>query len=700
MDITRINNIELNIKNNNISAISNDDLLYYLYYNSNNPKINPDNGNTETNDYLTLINNSFLFENIFVDKSNYTNIAYAIIGLLIPFYYYFPKMYNLGVIPVIIGILSFFGLGSTTSSLYSGFYSNISYLYYGLTVFIYIIFFILLNQLNHISLFFISAVLSFIIINYIGRLILLLPTENNKYNKYDAIYKDNNNYTQYNSNIEVICNEVNKRYKLNLPSGTMLYSYLTVFDIQDTKNNEIINFITSVIGPFISVFILYILGNLLKEFKDEHIKNSSKENISLFPIIGINELSKKYLTCQANYILPEELNTDFLIDEFLTEYKNQYDSSTMDKITKTLRRISNELLERYRPIFYNASNHNENENILKNIGNNKIFLTLTKYLKDIKSNNLVSNIDGVKNKINSDNDLTKDKKSELLELLNHINNTLIIDKSDNNKNDIELAKEVLEHNDSINKATKESIETKNIIANYIEKFKSNLGINSKESKIFGYHYNIITYDYISNNVRTKANKIFEFIISLLSTWFLFGKAIASPFFILKVSKNIDNYKEIIENNDGILWKIISMGLNLSYFDNITVKNIKEKNDEGFNEDSLYGSFIGTSISSILSLFSLKSFILFYMFMYILYYYLLSYYNSTIYGMVSYPLYKNIVLMIVIIILIFININRIKNGETLFPFNIINKYIKYLFFILLFISIIYIIVYYVNKNNNK
>lgn len=635
MDITRINNIELNIKNNNIYAISNDDLLYYLYYSSNNPKINPDNGNTETNDYLTLINNSFLFENIFVDKSNYTTIAYAIIGLLIPFYYYFPKMYNLGVIPAIIGILSFFGLGSTTSSLYSGFYSNISYLYYGLTVFIYIIFFILLNQLNHISLFFISAVLSFIIINYIGRLILLLPTESNKYNKYDAIYKDNNNYTQYNSNIEAICNEVNKRYKLNLPSGTMLYSYLTVFDIQDTKNNEIFNFITSIIGPIISVFILYILGNLLKEFKDENIKNSSKENISLFPIIGINELSKKYLTCQANYILPEELNTDFLIDEFLTDYKNQYDSATMDKITKTLRRISNELLERYKPIFY----------------------------------------------INNEN------KSD--------NNTLIINKTDNNKNDIELAKEVLEHNDSINKATKESIENKKIIADYIEKFKSNLGVNSKESKILGYHYNIITYDYVSNNIRTKANKVFEFIISLLSTWFLFGKAIASPFFILKVSKNIDNYKEIIENNDGILWKIISMGLNLSYFDNINVKNIKEKNEE-FNQDSLYGSFIGTSFSSLLSLFSLKSFILFYMFMYVLYYYLLSYYNSTIFGMVSYPLYKNIVLMIVIIILIFINIYRIKNGLSLFPFNIINKYIKYLFFILLFISIIGVIVYYVNK----
>ena len=72
---------------------------------------------------------------------------------------------------------------------------------------------------------------------------------------------------------------------------------------------------------------------------------------------------------------------------------------------------------------------------------------------------------------------------------------------------------------------------------------------------------------------------------------------------------------------------------------------KEYHDKCSNERSFYGSFIGTSVSSILSLFSLKSFILFYMFMYVLYYYSLSYYNSIIYGMVSYPLYKNIILMI-------------------------------------------------------
>lgn len=699
MDITRVNNIELNIKNNNIPGISNDDLLYYLYYISNNDNINPGNGTEATTDYLILINNSFLFENIFVNKSNYNTIIYSIIGLLIPFYYYFPKIYNVGIFAIIIGLLSFFNLASTTSTLYSHFFSQVSYLYYGLTVFIYLIFFILLNQLNHISLFFISAVISFIIINYIGRLLLLLPIENNKYNKYSASYKDNNNYTQYNSNIETVCIEVNKRYKLNLPSGNMLYSYLTVFEIKENKTNEIIDFITTIVGPFISIFILYILGNLLKEFKDEKLKDKNGENLSLLPVIGINELSNKYLTCQANYILPDELNIDFLIDEFLTDYKNQYDSATMNKITKALRRISGELLERYRPIFYNANNDTDKNNIFKNIGNNKIFVTLTKYLKDLKNKNfdISSNgisIDNIREKINTDDDLTYDKKKELIELLNHINNTLFINKYDyNKKNDIDLATEVLEHNDNIDKKNKETIIEKKIIEKYIEKFKNNLDISKKEESIlFGYNYNIITYNYISNNVREKANKIFQFIISLLSTWILFGKSIASPFFVSKVSNNIDNYKNIIEGNNNTLWKIISMGLNLSYFDNINVQNIKEKNDK-FNEDSFYGAFIG---SSFLSIFSLKSFILFYMFMYILYYNLLSYYNSIVYGMVLYPLYKNIVMMIFIIILIFININRIKNGKELFPFNIIKKYIKYLFFILLFISIISVIVYYINN----
>jgi hypothetical protein len=701
MDITRVNNIELKIKNNNIAGISNDDLLYYLYYSSKNKKINPSNGSKATTDYLTLINNSFLFENIFVNKNNYSTIVFSIVGLLIPFYYYFPKMYNVGSFVIIIGLISFFNLASTTSTLYSHFFSKVSYLYYGLTVFIYLIFFILLNQLNHISLFFISAVLSFIIINYIGRLLLLLPIEKNKYNKYSASFKDNNNYTQYNSNIETVCIEVNKRYKLNLPSGNMLYSYLTVFEIKENTTNEIVDFITTAIGPFISVFILHILGNLLKEFKDKKLKDKDQENLSLLPVIGINELSKKYLTCQANYILPDELNIDFLIDEFLTDYKNQYDNTTMNKIIKALRRISGELLERYRPIFYNANNDNDKKNILENIGHNKIFVTLTKYLKDLKNKNfdLSSNgisIDNIREKINTDEDLTKDKKNELIELLNHINNTLIINKYDyNKKNDVELATEVLEHNDNIDNKNKETIKEKKIIEKYIDKFKDNLDIgngNKAESTLFGYNYNIITYKYISNNIREKSNKIFQIIISLLSTWILFGKSIASPFFLLKVSNNIDNYKYIIEGNNNTLWKIISMGLNLSYFDNVNIKNIKEDNT------NIYYSFSFSGLVSILSHFNIN--ILYKTINYILYFYLLSFYNSSVFGLVFNPLYYNIISMIIIIILIFINIKRIKEGNTLFPFDYINKFFKIICIISIILIIIGLIIHFYNKNNNK
>ena len=645
MDITRVNSIELKIKNKNIDSISNDDLLYYLYYNSKNKKINPKNGKKSTTDYLTLINNSFLFENIFVNTNNYSTIIYSIIGLLIPFYYYFPKMYNVGVFAIIIGLISFFNLSSTSSTLYSHFIPQISYLYYGLTVFIYIIFFILLNKLNHISLFFISAVISFIIINYFGRLLLLLPIKSNKYNKYSANFKDNNNYTQYNSNIEIVCIEVNKRYKLNLPSGNMLYSYLTVFEIKESKTNEIVDFITTVVSPFISIFILYILGKFLKEFKDDKIKDKSEENLRLFPIIGINELSNKYLTCQANYILPDELNIDFLIDEFLTDYKNQYDSTTMNKITKALRRISGELLERYKPIFYNANNDTDKNNIFKNISNNKIFETLTKYLKDLNNKNFdISttgiSIDNIRKKINTDEELTIDKKNELNELLNHINNTLIINKYDyNKKNDVDLATEVFEHNDNIEKKNKETIKEKQIIEKYIKKFKDNLDI--------GNNYNIITYNYFSNNVREKSNKLFQFIIGLISTWFLFGKTIGSPFFISKMLIYKDNFMNVIQGNNNILWKFISMGLDLTNFDNVNLDN-KELNKENI---SIIKKIFSYSIYSII------------LFLF------LNFYNSSIFGMILNPLYYNLIFMAIIIINIFININKLANKDSLFLFNI-------------------------------
>ena len=373
----------------------------------------------------------------------------------------------------------------------------------------------------------------------------------------------------------------------------------------------------------------------------------------------------------------------------------------MNKITKALRRISGELLDRYKPIFYNANNDNDKNNIFKNIEHNKIFLTLTKYLKDLKdlknknfyiSSNSGIFIDNIRDKINTDNDLTYEKKNELIQLLNHINNILIINKYDyNKKNDVDLATEVFEHNDNIDTKNKETIKEKKIIEKYIDKFRDNLDIgnsNKDNSTLFGYNYNIITYNYISNNVREKSNKIFQFVISLISTWILFGKTIASPFFLSKVSDNINDYKNIIQDNNNTLWKIISMGLNLSYFDNVNIKNIKEDNT------NINYSYSFSGLVSILSFFNIN--ILYKILNFILYFYLLSFYNSSVFGMVLNPLFYNIITMIFIIILIFINIKRIKEGNTLFPFNYINKFFKIICVICIILIIIGLIIHYYNK----
>ena len=254
-DKTRINNIENGLKNNP-SKVSTNDLIYYLKCNSNN-KILDSINLTQTEDYLQKINNSFFFENIFVNTSNYTSIFPLIIGLLIPFFYFYPRFYKLGFIATSIGIISFIGLYFKINGLYSNFINMSGMIFAILTLAIYIIFFITLNKLNHISLFFISAIISYLIVNYVIRIILTIPIESNKFSKYRANMNNqtSDKYTEYNLLLESACFQIMERYKLQLPSGNMLYSYLTEFDIGDNAS-LFTDFFTNVFGPLISIFIL------------------------------------------------------------------------------------------------------------------------------------------------------------------------------------------------------------------------------------------------------------------------------------------------------------------------------------------------------------------------------------------------------------------------------------------------------------
>ena len=101
-DQTRINNIESLLKSSS-NNISDSDLIYYLQCKSNN-KVLDSNNLTKTEDYLKKINNSFIYENIFTNTSNYSAVVPLIIGCLLPFYYFYPRFYKLGFIGFSIGL--------------------------------------------------------------------------------------------------------------------------------------------------------------------------------------------------------------------------------------------------------------------------------------------------------------------------------------------------------------------------------------------------------------------------------------------------------------------------------------------------------------------------------------------------------------------------------------------------------------------
>ena len=646
-----INKIESALKNNNVASLSNNQLLFYLYYNSKNNNIKP---SSKASEYLQLIKNSYCYENIFVNKNNYSSIIVSIVALLIPFYFYFPRFYNVGVLAVIVGVMGFFNLGSIINNLYSNFFKYFYFIYFALTLIIYILFFMVLNQVHHITLFFISAIISFLLINYIGKIILTIPTENNKYNKFSATEKINQEkFTEYNQNIETVAIEVNKRYNLGLPSGNMLYSYLTVFDITpQTKNNQILNFIIMLIAPIFSIGILIMLGNLFSQFKIN--------DYNLLPVIGINQSSDKLYTCQANYILPSEINVNLLVNDFIEKYKNEFKSDVIDKITKGLRRISDELLERYRPIFYHLSNEEIINNFIQ-----KYDLNINQINDNSSNKNKVITIDKIKEYIS--NNFSNEDKFGMFKELDEIRNVLYIKNKDyTNSNDTTLAKDVLQNNLN-NLTTDEKEKINDIVDDFYENFVNNL--NGENNLLSGYNYNLITFNIFSPSIREKANNIFKYLLSLISSWFLIGKTIASPFFIAYMTVNSNNnYKNII-NNNGFLWKFISMGLDLSYFDDI---------NENFNDNNENNNENNKPLSSI-------SNTLYYLIGFIILMPLLTYCNSAIFGLSLSPLYNNLIIFALVGINILINILKIKEQQPLLSFNV--GYILSVIFIFIIIQII-------------
>jgi len=204
MSESNISQIEDQLKNDP-SNVKEEDLYIYLYAKSKNENINyPTVQLDQIKIFLNKISRSFAYQNIFINTGNYSSIIISIIGLVLPFYYFFPRFYKMGVIALIIGLASFMGLVGKMNDMYSIFFPHINIILIAVSFVIYFVFFIIINKLNHISLFFICVVISFLIVNYILKLILLIPSKKNKYldlqiDKNDKVV--DKDYSEYNLNI-------------------------------------------------------------------------------------------------------------------------------------------------------------------------------------------------------------------------------------------------------------------------------------------------------------------------------------------------------------------------------------------------------------------------------------------------------------------------------------------------------------------
>lgn len=683
------NVIEENIRKKELKNISNQDLIYYLYYTTknNNLKVYDEK---KIEDFFYKINYSYFYENIFSNNANYGTISLFIIGLIIPFYINYPKFYNLGGLGFFIGIASFLLLYQKVNTLFGMFFPSASRLFIIFSILFYFIFFILYNKLNHISLFFISAIVSFCVINYIYKLILTYPGKSNVYNKLKAtIKKKNNSVLDYNYNLELACNEIIKRFGLKLPSGRMLYSYLTIFEIGDNKN-KLSDFLTSLFAPLITLIYNFYLGNFLESITNTDYNN---QEMYVLPLIGGYNESKKYIGCQANYVLPIEFNFNSFLHEYYIE--KQLDDDTYRIFIKAIKRINSELLAKYEPKFVKLEDIESAElmeHLKKNAKDkNHILVQLEDFFKskgipfnlsNKNTNSSLNNTNNESSKNNMENSLNdyikrlkdfidnseveeKDKKNAM-ELYHKILQTLEVrvntnvDKNNEFIKDSKLAIEVLLDDDDID--DKNKLLLKKLCENYVNYFQK----YTKEKKFYGYNYNLWTFKYFNNEIRLNANKWFYYLIRIISVYILFARPITSPWFlsilVLLPYIRFDKYVRYFNENSFIM-KYLSMGIDTEYFIESYGNNI--------NNNEILKKGKNTIFKVILYLIVLSPF--------------LQFFNNVLYGQTFNPLYMNIFWQTILVI----NLigNYMIDSKNTMVWNIIYWFL---------IFIISIIIYFVKK----
>ncbi len=529
-DKNRISTTEQLLKENP-SKIKNEDLIYYLRCKLNNSNLD-DTNKTKTDTYLKNISNNFKFENIFVNQTNYSSLVFAGVCLLLPFYFNYPRVYEMGFYGIFIGLI---GMSSLTQNVqkYAAFqnvnfsnkslFKNLHLKLLFFSLLFYLVFFVYICKLNHISLFFISYFVIYLCMSYVLKLVLNSPSDDNIFTKFKASFQKNNDASKLYSNIDTACKELNTRYQLEFPNTQMLYNYLSFVDLQKNKDKNIMEFISYLFQPIVTFGVLYLTGNFLNSYVNKEF------DIQTVPVIGLNNDTLAFLQCQANYVLPDFLNYNKKIIEILEKFC--FDKDLERRMVKFLGKVGEAYINRYRPSFYYECSKDE-LNVQMNLNPN-----FEDYREEIE-----------------------DKKNYLLK-----------------------------ENDEIIQQNKPLINQ--IFTTFCQEYEDSL--KRAQNCIVSYNNNVI-FNENQDETASLSTKVLQILIGLLSTWLIVAKFLGSGWFLSKyIMSYFGSFANVLETykRNWIPWKLSTLGIDTLVFDNYLKNSEIDLTNNGNSVMQWVGQFL-------------------------------------------------------------------------------------------------------------
>ncbi len=628
-------------------TLSLEDIIWYLRQNSNN-RLLDEKEIPAFKERLQLYDNNYLYEQIFLNKGNYSQAAIAILFTFAPFFYTYPRFYATSFPVIIIGAIGLIMCIDYLKKKYMTILKlkDILYIYVGAVVGFYLLFFVLMNKLNHITLFFMSAGIVFLLMNYILRIVVSDPQKGlGKMRLFVNV--NNKSFTPFNPNIERVTKELINRFSMKM-DPRQLYLYITNFELTEkSKGFQETEFACNIVQPILGVALLYVFGQVLTKAIDTGLLppkvvdgTNVPQSFLKTPIIGYLEESIKVMTNQYNYWLPKEINHYAMMEKIIDEVtekvirpkggppisKGRFGDEIIKNLDKHLRRFLRFVQDEYRPMVSGTT------------------------LKTMRLDNRGNPLDGTYNQIddvlrraklikfreNADSqpEFSENLFVELIKRIEENNQITDLEKRNNAVDNIKY-----KFKDIYDYITNEEIftqEEQEILIQIIEEkiqamFKT---LYSGREGIAPDSNGVILGNMTPDGLRKGGNALFGLIIKPIAMWVLLGKLVGSAWWAGRsaMADITKRYESILRSYEydghfSTIWKICSMGADRVYYEEL----LQSPEMRPALQEKMSAVDMGAKTLHYGGAFGL--FLLFGAF--------LNAYNNMAFGMTSYPLWTNL-----------------------------------------------------------